>query len=435
MERVGSSSPPPPVGDLGRLSSFFTPPGTWTTLAEHRRRFPAPPAARRQPDTALIEMVERSGLRGRGGASFPTAAKLRAVAAGKRQPIVLANGSEGEPASYKDALIMTSAPHLVLDGALLAASAVGAEEVIVGIALDMRAARAAIDRAERERYSAEPSAPRIRIVDVPARYVAGEERALVNLVNRGRAIPPPGTSRPFERGVAGRPTLVQNVETLAHLATIRRNGPEWFKSVGTAEAPGTMLVSLGGAVADPGVYEIEIGTTFVDLLSAAGGATERIGGVLTGGYAGTWLSAEEAVRVTLDQKGLSTVGGFLGCGIVSVLPASACGLRESSAVLRWMAGQTAGQCGPCVHGLAAIAQATEYLRAGRADGRVLERLERWSGDVEGRGACRFPDGAVRFLRSALRTFAADIERHAQGYPCIGADQQPMLPLPLVSRAA
>lgn len=430
--------PPPPAAGAprtDRLSAVLAPQGAWGTLAEHRSWCAPPPTISRRNDETLIELVEAAGLHGRGGAGFPTAVKLRAVASGRRRPVVLANGSEGEPASSKDALLMSSAPHLVLDGAFLAASAVGADLVIVGVKVGAGHAREAIARALEERYETEPWTPRVRVVDVPPTYLAGEERALVNLIDRGQAIPSAGDSRPFEQGVGGRPTLVQNIETLAHLALIRQRGSAWFREVGHRDAPGTMLVSLTGAVARPGVYEVPTGYPVSQLLRAAGGPSEEIGAVLVGGYAGTWLTSEQAEHATMDRKGMAAVGGIVGCGAIVVLPASACGIRETAAVMRWLADQTAGQCGPCVHGLAAIAGATEGLRLGRVEGDVLARLTRWAGDVEGRGACRYPDGAVRFMRSALKTFGADARAHALGRGCRGASKPPMLPLPDIRRAA
>lgn len=429
--------PPPVVGTprTDRLTAMLAPQGSWGSLAEHRSRFAPPPTTSRGHDETLIGVVEAAGLHGRGGAGFPTAVKLRAVASGKRRPVVLANGSEGEPASSKDALLMSSAPHLVLDGAFIAASAVGADLVIVGVKVGSGRARQAIARALQERYETEPWTPRVRVVDVPPRYLAGEERALVNLIDHGKAIPPAGASRPFEDGVGGRPTLVQNIETLAHLALIRQNGPAWFREVGHPDAPGTMLVSLGGAVNRPGVYEIPTGHPLSAVLRAAGGPSEDIGAVLVGGYAGTWLTGEQVERATLDRQGMAGVGGIVGCGAIVVLPASACGIHETAAVMRWLADQTAGQCGPCVHGLAAIAGATEGLRLGRVEGDVLARLTRWAGDVEGRGACRYPDGAVRLMRSALQTFGPDAYAHALGRPCRGASKPTMLPRPDIRRAA
>jgi NADH:ubiquinone oxidoreductase subunit F (NADH-binding) len=427
-------SPAPPRTDgFRRLSSLLHHEGGWTTLAQHRRRFAGPPPAERAPEPDLIDAVERAGLHGRGGAGFPTAVKLRAVADGRRRPVVLVNGSEGEPASAKDALLMSTAPHVVLDGALLAASAVGADEVVVGVKIGAGDSRASIARALEERYRAEPWTPRVRIVDVPPRYLAGEERALVNLIEHGRAIPPPGLRRPFERGIAGRPTLVQNVETLGHLTLIRQMGPNWFRAIGHPDVPGTMLVTITGAVERKGVLEVPTGYPIEGCLRIAGRSTENIGAVLVGGYSGAWLTKEQAARATLDPAGMAAVGGILGCAAIVVLPASACGVQETARVIRWLAGQTAGQCGPCVHGLGAIAQGAEQLARGAATSDSLKRLHRWAGDVEGRGACRYPDGAIRFLRSALRTFEADVAQHASGRPCIAAAQPTCLPLPDVGR--
>lgn len=429
------SAPTKPMTELSsrsnRLLAHFTPPGSWTTLAEHRERFPAPPMSRAaSPD--LIDLVERAGLRGRGGAGFPTATKMRAVAAGTRRAIVVANGSEGEPTSHKDATVMTHAPHLVLDGALLAAAAVGADEVIVGVVVHTGHSKEAIARAVKERYRAEPAAPRIRVVDVPSTYLAGEERALTHLLNGGRPIPTSGP-RPFEKGVSGRPTLIQNVETLAHLALIHRGGAESFRQTGTAEAPGTMLVTVSGSVGKPGVYEVSMGTPMAEVLRSAGGTPQGVAAVLLGGYSGTWLTPARADRVTLDHAGLASESAILGCASIVVLPEGGCVIQETAGVMHWLAGQTAGQCGPCVHGLAAVSIATAQLRSGRAGTGTLARLAHWSDDIEGRGACRYPDGAIRLLRSALRSFETDAKAHQAGAACAGASRASVLPLPAVPR--
>ena len=433
VSKIQPPQPHAPKSD--RLTSALFAPGTWTTLEEHRTRFAPTPPVSRQADATLIDAVDRAGLHGRGGAGFPTATKFRAVAAGARRPIVLANGSEGEPASGKDALLMSRAPHVVLDGALLAAAAVGADQVVVAVKVGAGHARQAIGRALEERYAKEPWTPRIRVVDVPPLYLAGEERALVNLINRGRAIPPQGSARPFERGVAGRPTAVSNIETLAHLAFIRQFGPDGFRQIGHPDAPGTMFVTLSGAVARPGVYEVATGRPLPELIRAAGGATEETGATLVGGYAGAWLTNEQAERATLDRAGMAAVGGILGCGAIVVLPKTSCGIHETSAVMGWLADQTAGQCGPCVFGLDAIAGAMDGLRRGSVRGDVLGRLTRWAGDVEGRGACRYPDGAVRFMRSALEAFSSDAHAHGLGRLCRGVDRALLLPIPDVRRAA
>jgi len=330
---------------------------------------------------------------------------------------------------------MSAAPHLVLDGAQLAAAAVGADEVICAVVFHTGRARQAMQRAIAERRAGEPDGPRVRTVDVPARYVAGEERSLIHLLNGGPAIPTASPPRPFERGVAGRPTLVQNVETLAHIALVHRFGPEWFRAVGVPETPGTSLTTISGSVARPGVYEIETGMPLWTLLLAAGAVESDIAAVLVGGYSGTWLSPTQARTATLDRKGLARIGAIFGPGIVSVLPRGACGLWETAAVMGWMADQTAGQCGPCVHGLAAVAEATAHLARGTAGRGLVARIEGIAAQVDGRGACRYPDGAIRLLRSALLTFDGDVRAHLGGGACPPGSRKGILPLPSVREVA
>lgn len=398
-------------------------------LSRHRLVHPTPPLplADGRPREDLLAAVERSGLRGRGGAGFPTGRKLRAVSA-TRRGVVVVNGAEGEPASGKDKLLLGAVPHLVLDGALLAAAAVGAGEVVVCVDHTATAARAAVAWAVEERRRAEPG-PSVRVVTVPARYVAGEETALVHWLNGGPAIPTRTPPRVFERGVGGRATLVDNVETLAHLAQILRFGPDWFRQLGTEEEPGSALVTLSGAVARPGVYEIPIGARLADVVGTAG-TPAGVAAVLVGGYFGAWLDASGAGRARLSAAELRPLGASLGCGALVVLPEGACGLRETARVLGWLAGQTAGQCGPCVHGLAAIATATAALHAGRGGAAGLDRLRRWASQVEGRGACRMPDGAVRFLHSALHVFADEVARHLRHGGCTSAPGPAVLPFPV-----
>jgi len=393
-------------------------------LARHRATYPPPPPPGRPADR-LLAAVERSGLRGRGGASFPTGTKLRAVRGGRRRPLVLVNGSEGEPASGKDELLLSAVPHLVLDGALLAAAAVGAGEVIVCVDGTAGAALGAVERALRERRA--EAAATVRLAALPPRYLAGEETALVRWLDGGPAAPT--GVRPFERGVGGRPTLVGNVETLAHLAQVARFGTDWFRQLGTAEQPGSALVTLSGAVGRPGVYEVGVGAPLGELVEDAGGAPDGIAAVLVGGYFGSWLTAGQAAAARLDERSLRQLGAAMGCGAVVVLPAGACGLAETARVLAWMAGESAGQCGPCVFGLAAVARAAADLRDGRAGQDTVERLRRWAGQIEGRGACRLPDGAVRLLRSALDVFGDDLERHLAGGTCAGQARPSVLPAP------
>jgi NADH:ubiquinone oxidoreductase subunit F (NADH-binding) len=378
----------------------------------------------RVPPATLIEEIERSGLRGRGGAGFPTATKLAAVARGRRA-VVVVNATEGEPASRKDKVLLSLAPHLVLDGAVLAARAVGAQEVRV--CLDRANPSETVARAIQDRIEARRDGVRMQMDLAPNRYVSGEETALVNWLNGGEAKPTFVPPRPFERGVRRRPTLVQNAETLAHLALVARHGAAWFRGLGTDRDPGTALVTVTGAVSRPGVYEVPFGHSIPSLLSAAGTELRDLGGVLIGGYFGTWVATSTVAHTTFDSESLQAVGASVGCGLIAAVPKTGCGLLELARVARWLASENAGQCGPCVNGLPAIADAIAALYHGDRIGVAEKRLVRWLEMVKGRGACKHPDGVVRFVSSGLRVFADDIDRHRQHGPCRSSAS--ILPVP------
>ncbi len=395
-------------------------------LDEHLDVHGGLPASIRPDD--LIAEVAHGGLKGRGGADFPTATKLKTVARARGTAVVVANGSEGEPMSAKDRVLFETVPHLVLDGAVLAAAAVGARRIVISVPAGSTAAMASVRAAAAERRDTR----HVEIVPVPARYLAGEESALVNVLNGGPVKPTLVPPRPFERGVDRRPTLVQNVETLAHLALIARHGGDWFRSIGTPETPGSALVTLAGAVHRPGVYEVAIGTAITAVLAAAGGATEEHRAMLVGGYFGTWLTPAAAGRATLDDASLVAYRASLGSGIVVVLPESACPAAEVARVLAWLAGETAGQCGPCVNGLASLADGLTRLVGGRADRDMTERLTRWCDQIDGRGACHHPNGAVRFLRSAFHVFGKELDDHRRHGMCDACAAPPVLATPAVA---
>jgi NADH:ubiquinone oxidoreductase subunit F (NADH-binding) len=382
---------------------------------------------------ALIDLVEQAGLLGRGGAAFPAAAKMRAVSGGRSpvggRPIVLVNVAEGEPASSKDRVLLEGLPHLVFDGGVLAARAVGADELIFCIDESAGPALQSAKRAIRERERTGGDALRVNLQTVPGGYVSGQESALVNLCNGGPAKPTLTPPLPFQRGVRRRPTLINNAETLAHLALIARYGPQWFRQLGTQAHPGSTLLTLSGAVASSGVYEIEHGAPLASLIEAAGGTTAPIRAVLLGGYAGTWLDGGSISKLALSNDHLVGHQASLGAGIVVLLSGEACPVAETSCVARWLAEQSAGQCGPCVHGLRAIAGAIEELAAGAASAGVGQRIARWSTLAKRRGACAHPDGAVRFIASALDVFAEEFADHAQHGPCDACSQPHELPLP------
>jgi len=408
------ASPVAPPSGVARLLAPTGSPG----LAAHVARFG------RLPQRAdVITLAEQAGLRGRGGAAFPTSVKLAAVAR-RRRPIVVANGTEGEPLSAKDKTLLVTAPHLVLDGVVLAATAVGAREAVVCVERTATRVVAVLEGALTERH--DPVA--ITLAETPSRYVVGEETALIHWLNGGDAKPTTVPPRPFERGVNGRPTLVQNVETLAHLALIARFGPAWFRSLGTPRDPGTSLVTVGGGVAKPGVYEVEQGSGLLATLRAAGLPDGPPPPALVGGYFGTWLAPAAVAGAELGQAALRDAGASFGCGVLWALPADACGLAETARVARWFADQSAGQCGPCINGLPAIAGALDAVVAGRSVPAAVEHLHRYAALVTGRGACHHPDGAARLVTSAVSVFGDEIERHARNGPCEGSRRH-ALPIP------
>ena len=401
-------------------------------LRAHLARY-GPTPYRNQPG-ALIGDVEASGLTGRGGAAFPVYRKLAAVArAGLRsghlqggRPVVVANGAESEPASRKDELLLQLAPNLVLDGLQLTAEAVGAAEVHLYL---HRAPGPQILRALAERNARGLDRLAVTITQAPPRFLAGQETAVVNRLGGGPALPTFQPPRVSERGLGGAPTLVQNAETLAHLALIARYGPRWFRAVGTATEPGSMLTTIYRPDGKAHVREAAIGTPLRTLLGDGDGA----GGPgaqawLVGGYHGTWLPLPDAAGITLDNASLRRFGAAAGAGVLAALPSDRCGLAEVARVAGYLAAESAGQCGPCLNGLPRIAAGLAEL-AGRGHRRQIRTdLERWSGLVEGRGACHHPDGTVRFVRSALTVFEPEIQRHARGQ-CSATDRAPFLPLP------
>ena len=354
-------------------------------FAEHAARLGHLPHAGRD----LTEVVVRSGLTGRGGAGFPAGLKWRAAAARHAQVLVV-NGAEGEPHSKTDRLLMSTRPHLVLDGALLAARAVRVKEIVLYIGEHHTIARAAMERALAERPAADRK--HFRIAAAPARYVSGDSSAAVHLVTTGIALP---TNAPAA------PAMVQNVETLAHVALIARSG----------EDTGTVLVTMAGGVARPGVLEVETSSTIADAIALAGGATEPPRAVLMGGYFGAWVEIGQAQGLTLDPAALRARGLSLGCGVVGVLPGSHCPVCETAGIMRYLAGESSAQCGPCFFGLRALAEASGRIATQGSNSEDLQRLHRWAAEVRGRGACKHPDGAVMFLQSALSTFGQEFASH------------------------
>ena len=347
----------------------------------------------------LIGLARDSGLTGRGGAGFPIWRKLSAVGP---NATVIANAAEGEPASAKDRTLLTHRPHLVLDGLQLAARATGAT------AAHFYGPADTVDRIRTLLTQRRDPLPVIAHT-APDAFVAGEESAVRNAVAGRPAVPSDKRIRITE-GAA--PTLVQNVETLAHLALIARHGPGWFRSAGTPDEPGTFLATVSGAVARPGVVEAGYGVRLGELISAVGGPTGDLAAVLVGGYHGGWVPADPALPVS--RRELARFGSSPGAGVILALPVGACGLAETARIAGYLADQVAGQCGPCVNGLPRMAWTLTDLANRRPKPGLAAEVDRLARLVQGRGACRHPDGTARLVLSALATFAADVTAHLNG---------------------
>ena len=437
----------PPAG-LPRL----IPPGGPLPLADHVARYGPVPLRETHGRVGgfgtagfgtaeLIVEVERAGLAGRGGAGFPAGRKMRAVAEAGRKggplrgggTVVIANGAASEPASGKDRLLLARAPHLVLDGIALAAEATGAARgyLVLHEGQDELALQlaAAVDEREHVGQNRVP----VQVVAVRRGYVASQETAVISQLNGGAPKPAFVPPRPFEKGAHGRPTLVQNVETLAHVALIARFGADWFRDLGPADpgagGAGSALVTVSGAVSRPGVYEIALGMPIGELVRWAGGPSERPQAILAGGYFGGWLPYDRALGVPVSDPALRAAGAALGPGVLVVLPESACGLAETAWIAGFLATQSAGQCGPCVNGLPALAGMLEQLAFGRPDRRALGWAQRLLTLVARRGACHLPDGAAAFVASGLATFADELRQHAAAGPCRRVRRRPVLPAP------
>jgi NADH:ubiquinone oxidoreductase subunit F (NADH-binding) len=393
------------------MTTTMTHPGPLLSLAaaslsEHAQRTGRLPW--QGPGGRLIGQLERAGLTGRGGAGFPTWRKLAAVAIGER-PVVIGNGAEGEPASAKDRTLLTRAPHLVLDGLQLAAEAVGAADCYLYVPAQIadHARRAMAERTGRDRFA-------VTLVEAPDTFIAGEESAVIARIAGRRALPTDKIDLVVRSGLRGRPTLVQNVETLAHLAVIAHRGPAAFRRSGTEAEPGSFLATVGGAVAAPGVYEAPYGIRLGGLLDLAGGPATPLSAVLVGGYHGAWLPIADAMSAPMSRAGLAPFGATPGAGVVHALPASYCGLVETARITGYLAAQSARQCGPCLNGLPMMARTLHRLAAGERDPGLPDQLARLAELVVNRGACHHPDGTVRLVRSALRVFAAEIDLHLAG---------------------
>ena len=388
----------PKVSEGPALLAGITPgPG----LASHRDRLgPAP----RPSAEALVEMARDVDLRGRGGAGFPFAIKLATAA--RRRAVVVVNASEGEPASHKDATLMTCAPHVVIDGAAAVAHALGTREVHIVVPSELPSLRLIVEKALRERAKAGERL-KVELHDAQPWFVAGQAQAVLQLLVGRENLPVTAWKPEAVSGHRGRPTLLSNAETFAHLGHLARVGSAGYAAHGTADEPGTTLLTLRGDGWDPEVREVAFGTPLADVLSEA----EMTQPLLLGGYHGTWLRPSQLSGLAVSRKDIAAAGASIGAGVLLPLAEGWCPLVRTAALVDYLAGQSAGRCGPCRNGLPAMAEALRGLvhRGGPAG-----RVEELCGLVTRRGACAHPDGTARLVASMLARFPDEVDSHALG---------------------
>jgi len=384
--------------------------GDGPTLAAHRSRHGSLTDV---PLPDLLGLVRGVGLRGRGGAGFPFARKLDA-AAGRRGAVVVVNLSEGEPGSAKDTALALTRPHLVLDGAVATARALRARDVHVVVAGERPWVRTAVERAVAERYDG----VRIQLHGAEPRFVAGQARAVVELLSGRPNLPVTAWAPEAVEGLRGRPTLLSNAETWAHVGLLVLRGEVAYRRHGTADEPGTTLLTLSRPGAAPQVREVGHGTPLSQLLADLVPADARGRPVLVGGFHGAWATWPTLRAARVSVPGMAALGVPLGAGVL-VAPGRECPVAFTSRVVDYLAGQSARRCGPCRNGLPALAAAVRSAAAGGAG----EPAARLAALVTGRGACAHPDGTARLVRSMLAVLAGELAAHAAGRCSYEPDEQ------------
>ena len=352
-------------------------------------RGPAPSLTLRE----LVGRTQAAHVTGRGGAGFPFAVKLRAVADARRRPVVVVNLAEGEPASWKDSALALVAPHLILDGAAITARALGTREVRVVLPGDRTAVGLGVRAAIEERQS-QDTGLEFETTQADVAFVAGQSSAVVELLS-GRENRPVTTWQPAAaRGLHQRPTLLSNAETFAHVALVARGSDR-----------GTTLLTLRGDTQWPTVHEVRLGTPWHRVLEP----DEIAGPLLLGGYHGTWAAPGALEHLAVSQESMSAAGLTLGAGIV--IAGRRCPLHRAAEITTYLAGESAGRCGPCLNGLPRLAATMRDVARGLPRTAEVERL---GAMIERRGACAHPDGTIRMARSLVHQYGDEIVVHQKG---------------------
>ncbi len=371
----------------------------------------------------VLETVIASGLRGRGGAGFPTGRKWSFVAAASgTEKVIVCNADESEPGTFKDRLILEGDPYAVLEGMALAGYAVGAREGWIYIrgeyAEAARRLETAIERAYAAGFLGEHILDtaftfHIHLHRGAGAYICGEETALLESLEGKRGIPRVRPPYPTVAGYHGLPTVVNNVETLANVAPIVLQGAEWYRALGVANSPGTKIFTLSGDVAHPGAIEVPMGVTLRQLIELAGGMQGEFKCAQTGGAAGTIVAADKLDRpLTFDS--LREDGLSLGSGAILVCNRQRCVVDLAYVLMRFFKNESCGKCTPCRVGTLRLFEILERLRRGRGEAGDLERLEQFGRYVRDGSFCGLGQAAPTGLLTALHAFREEFEAHLGG---------------------
>ncbi|HSE93691.1 MAG TPA: NADH-quinone oxidoreductase subunit NuoF [Methylomirabilota bacterium] len=369
--------------------------------------------AQEMEPAAITEAVKKSNLRGLGGAGFPTGAKWSFVPQGHTGPVYLViNADEGEPGTFKDRYLLERDPHALIEGMLISARAIRCEKAFVYVRGEYVEPWRRLSTAVTEAYAAGHLGRGLEVVvhRGAGAYICGEETGLLSSLEGKKGWPKIKPPFPAVKGAFGQPTIVNNVETIAHVPHIISRGPEWFASLGTRTQGGTRMYSVSGRVRKPGVYETSVGITLRQLIELAGGVsgTGRLKGVVPGGGSAAIVTADE-IDVTMDVDGLKSVGSMIGSAGVIVMDESV-SIPEALLVLaRFYAHESCGQCTPCRESTGWIYKMVHRIVAGRGRKEDLDTIL----DVARRGAgttiCAFYDGAVGPYVSYIEKFRHEFE--------------------------
>ena len=381
------------------------------------------------PSEVLKEMAQ-SGLRGRGGAGFPTAKKWDFVAQSKiGRRYLCVNAAEDEPGTFKDRYLLRTHPHQLIEGTIIAAYAIGAEEAYLYIngrfEEELQFMEKALQEAKGEGYWGRPFEGasfkvELKICKSPGTYVAGEETALLEVIEGREAKPrqkPP--YYPAARGLFGMPTVVNNAETISNVPHIIRQGGAWFRSIGAPSSPGTMIFTLTGDVNRPGLYELPLGGSLRELIEHYGGGVRegsRLKAVFPGGPSNTVIT-EDQIDVSLDFDSLKAIGSGLGTGAVIVMSEEVCMVRSAIQYARFFARESCGQCPPCKLGTAYLSEILEKIESGQGSEKDIQLVEQVCGMIKGRGYCYLLTGASIAVESIFNHFKEEYRDHVEKGSC------------------